>query len=109
MNGPFDPTRRGVTTVISIRMIRSTDEEDSMISQERANPPAGGQQPGKAEGGGQTGEQRPVGQSGMPFDDIDEALEETMIASDPPALTPQTTIGPPDRDVAQAGADRSSS
>jgi hypothetical protein len=76
-----------------------------MISQERANPPAGGPQPGNAEGRGQTGEQRPVGQSGMPFDYIDEALEETMIASDPPALTPETAIGPPAREAGQARLD----
>ena len=29
------------------------------------------------------------------FDYIDEALEETMIASDPPSFAPHTTIGPP--------------
>jgi hypothetical protein len=32
------------------------------------------------------------------FDYIDEAIEETMIASDPPAFTPETGIGPPRRD-----------
>ncbi len=31
------------------------------------------------------------------YDDIDEAVEETMIASDPPSFTPHTTIGPPRR------------
>lgn len=29
------------------------------------------------------------------YDSIDEAVEETMIASDPPAFTPHTTLGPP--------------
>jgi hypothetical protein len=29
------------------------------------------------------------------YDYIDEAVEETMIASDPPSFTPHTTIGPP--------------
>lgn len=36
------------------------------------------------------------GLSGIEFSFIDEALEESMIASDPVALTPETSIGPPD-------------
>lgn len=36
------------------------------------------------------------------FDYIDEAVEETMIASDPPSFLPHTTIGPP----GHAGKDR---
>lgn len=40
----------------------------------------------------------------MPFDYIDEAIEETMVASDPPALTPGTGVGSPSRDPG-AGAD----
>ncbi len=73
-----------------------------MISQERANPPAAGQQPESAEDRGQTVAPANDGQCGMSFDYIDEALEETMIASDPPAWSPQTTIGPPDRGAEQA-------
>jgi hypothetical protein len=37
------------------------------------------------------------GAPGREYDDIDEAVEETMIASDPPAFSPQTSIGPPGR------------
>jgi hypothetical protein len=40
------------------------------------------------------------------FDFIDEALEETMPASDPPALAPETTIGPPDRHDEDRDRDR---
>lgn len=29
------------------------------------------------------------------YDPVDEAVEETMIASDSPAFTPHTTLGPP--------------
>ena len=76
-----------------------------MISQDRANPPAAGLQPGDAGEPGQTDAQGSDGPCAMPFDYIDEALEETMIASDPPALTPVTTIGPPGRDTRQARPD----
>ena len=37
------------------------------------------------------------------YDSVDEAVEETMIASDPPAFTPHTTLGPP----GHSGANRS--
>ena len=40
------------------------------------------------------------------FDYIDEAIEETMIASDPPAFTPGTGVGPPRRHQDQKSSDR---
>jgi len=94
-----------VTTVISIGRSHLIHEEDPMISHEPANPPAADRPPGNAEERGQTGAQGLDGQSGMPFDYIDEALEETMIASAPPALTPETAIGPPAREAGQARLD----
>ena len=71
-----------------------------MISQERASPPA--PSPAAAEpltaspeqdtatGQRRNEDARPSTRSTY----IDEAIEETMIASDPPALTPETGIGP---------------
>jgi hypothetical protein len=97
-----------VSTIISIGRSHPIDEEDNMISQERANPPADGPQPVSVEERCPTGTQGLEGQSEMPFDYIDEALEETMIACDPPALTPRTTVGPPDRGATPVGLDRSS-
>ncbi len=35
---------------------------------------------------------------------IDEALEESMPASDPPSATPTTGVGPPPRDADKTGA-----
>ncbi len=71
-----------------------------MTSQEQGNHPAAGRQPPD-----QAADQgRPPGsdiQAELPFDEIDEAIEESMDASDPPAWTP-TTVGPPGRDAGRA-------
>ena len=73
-----------------------------MISQDRPNPAApspAAAEPLTAEFGG-CDPDRCVGtgrQAEAQFDYIDEAIEETMIASDPPAFTPGTGVGPPPR------------
>jgi len=43
---------------------------------------------------------------GTSYDYMDEAIEESMDASDPPALAPQTTIGPPSRGAGDGRAGR---
>jgi hypothetical protein len=80
----------------------TSDEEEPMTSQEPADHPAAGRQPDN-----EVVDQAHVPgsdvQAVMPFDYIDEAIEETMVASDPPALTPRTAVGPPGRDASQVG------
>ncbi len=66
-----------------------------MFSKERPSSAPTGQQPGCAPEPGRAETPGPGAACGLPFDYIDEELEETMIASDPPALAPQTAIGPP--------------
>jgi hypothetical protein len=73
-----------------------------MTSQEPIDHPAAGAEPG-TELPDQARAPRADIPVGMPFDYIDEAIEESMDASDPPALTPETTIGPPGRDASRAG------
>lgn len=68
-----------------------------MISAERAGHPADDEQPVDAHDRDQPCGSDADEPCGMPFDYIDEAIEESMIASDPPALTPQTGIGSPNR------------
>ena len=67
-----------------------------MIIQERANPPGAGQPPGGADDQPRQDTPQADESAALPFDYIDEALEETMIASDPPALSPRTGVGAPD-------------
>jgi hypothetical protein len=75
-----------------------TSEEEPMTSQEQAHHPDAGRPPG-TEVADQAQAPGSDVQAVLPFDYIDEALEETMVASDPTALTPQTGIGSPDRDA----------
>jgi hypothetical protein len=78
-----------------------------MTSQEQANHPPADRPSGREE------VQEPAQASGcdvqlgIPCDYIDEALEETMVASDPPPLTPQAGIGSPGHN-AGAEVDRAS-
>ena len=70
-----------------------------MANQEQANHPAAGRQPADEEIQDRANPSTSDVPVGMGFDYIDEAIEESMDASDPPALAPQTTIGPPRRDA----------
>jgi hypothetical protein len=68
-----------------------------MFTPERTNHPADNSEPGGAVDVEQPCSSVLDDGLGLPFDYIDEAIEESMIASDPPALTPETAIGPPGR------------
>jgi len=68
-----------------------------MISAERAGHPADDEQPRDAQDRDQSCGSDADDPCVSPFDYIDEAIEESMITSDPPALTPQTGIGAPNR------------
>jgi hypothetical protein len=94
-----------VATVISIGRSHLI-EEDLVISQERASHPAAGEQQEDVQDRGQPCDSSLDSPCGASFDYIDEALEETMIASDPPALTPQTGSGAPAHGAGQDRARR---
>jgi len=81
-----------------------------MSSQDQAKPPnapgAGtGDRP--SPGPGDADQQREPDDSGtciVQVDYIEEELEESFPASDPPSSTPETSIGPPDRRPNSGGA-----
>jgi hypothetical protein len=77
-----------------------------MTTQERADHPAAGEPPGGVQDPGQPRASSLDDPCGTSFDYIDEAIEESMIASDPPAWTPQTGIGAPGRDAGREEARR---
>jgi hypothetical protein len=82
-------------------------EEEPMTSRDSTTAPTGSQPIASPQSAGAIDSDRSPamedeGPIEIELDFIDEALEESMIASDPPALTPETAIGPPGH-----GADKS--